>query len=134
MRIDLERAGLMPLVETAIVNGPRFMTEGTMKLHKEGESTTFTRQEASLETFLFISRESVAAITRNAFLRSPFLYCLGICFIMPFNFPLSILFVSSGLITVISAPALRRVRTFLSATLPPPITTALLPLRFRNAG
>ena len=46
----LEQAGLVPLVEIAIVNGPFLTTEGAMKLHSLGTSTTFTRQEASLAT------------------------------------------------------------------------------------
>ena len=70
----------MPDVETAIVNGPRLTTDGTIKLQSKGMSTIFTRYGASSEIFLFVSLESVAAMTRNAFLRSPFLYLREIYF------------------------------------------------------
>ncbi len=66
-------AGLAPLVDTAIIRDPLLMMEGAMKLHSEGTSTTFTSAGASSATFVFISGESVAAITRKASLRSLFL-------------------------------------------------------------
>jgi len=53
------------LVETAIFKGPRFMVDGTIKLHKWGVSTTFTRQGASRDTCSLTTGESVAAITRK---------------------------------------------------------------------
>jgi hypothetical protein len=66
---------------------------------------------------------------RKAFLLSLFLYCLETCFIFPLSFSLSILFVTSGLIIVTSAPVFRRAKAFLSATLPPPITITFLPFK-----
>ena len=109
----------MPDVETAIVNGPRLTTDGTIKLQSKGMSTTFTRYGASSEIFLFVSLESVAAMTRNAFLRSPFFVFAGDIFYVSSQILFLSLSVHSGLITVTFAPDLSSGSAFLSAYLAP---------------
>src|SRR3972149_6209259 len=120
------RAGLRPLVEMARMRPPRRTTEGTMKLHSWGLSTTFTSRPlspASRATWAFTSRLDAAEITRVAPSRSWPWYSLGTSSTTPSLPRASSLGVKRGATTLTRAPASRRETAFLSATTPPPTPT-----------
>ena len=117
--------GDAPPVEMAIVTGERSTTEGIMKLPTEASSTTFTgifRASARLAMCALTLGLLVAAMTRNCPSMSPSTngraWCWTFCPLV--IMPISV--VMSGAINVTTAPALSRLSTLRSATLPPPTT------------